>query len=89
MTLAFEAWRWKWQADLEESMDNNFFDAMLMSIGKQSYGGLCSHTVARIHENDRPVRYHLRSNKWREWVNKSSSEALDKAYNFLIENLTK
>lgn len=87
MTLAFESWRWRWQVDLEESMDNNFFDAMLMSIGKNAYWWLCSHTVARISENDRPVRYHLRSNEWREWVAKSSKESMENAFSFLIDNL--
>lgn len=87
LQLTFEYWRWQWEADLEEKMDNNFFDAFLQSTHES---WLCSHSVASLgYLDSRPVRYFLRSDKWREWVSKSSKEWLMKAYEMIIDNFNK
>lgn len=80
------AGRWRGQVDLEESMDNNFFDAFLIWNHAQKSGGQCLHTVSSDDINSRPVRYNLRSNEWREGVKKETDKWLDEARELLNSN---
>ncbi len=70
--MCFELWRWRWQVDLEEYMDNNFFDAFLWVIyDKKTSMPLHSVTCDWF---EKSVKYKLRSDKWREWVKKTTEE---------------
>jgi hypothetical protein len=75
LEIAFMAGRWRGQVDLEEHMENeSYFDAFL-SYTHARKTGMPLHSVA-IDEDlqTRPVRYNLRSDKWREGVKKSVQE---------------
>jgi hypothetical protein len=75
LQIAFMAGRWLGQVDLEESMENDsYFDAMLTFIHSQKTGGQCMHTVGSSDINSRPIRYNLRSEKWRKGVKKEVEE---------------
>jgi len=90
MELAFIAGRWRGQVDLEEDMDNSsYFDAMLTCVHAKKTGGECKHTVASDDVDQRPVRYNLRSDKWRAGVKKTTDDNLNKAINQLFEALKK
>jgi len=66
---AFLLGAWYGQAEMEQSMDNNsYFDAFLMSVHAEKSGGECRHTVGSDDINSRPVKYNLRSEKWRKAV---------------------
>lgn len=81
--IAFLAGRWRGQVDLEESMDSNFFDAFMMFNHAQKTGGQCMHTVSLDSPDSRPVKYNLRSDKWREGVKKETKKWLDEAREIL------
>lgn len=87
MEIAFYAGRWHGQADLEESMDNSFGDALQGAIHARKTG-MPLHTAAGGLDDSRPVRYFLRSNKWRSGVIKSSRESLENAIKELTKALT-
>jgi hypothetical protein len=85
---AFMAGRWRGQVDLEEHMDNeSYFDASLTSINAKKTGGQCLHTVASSDINSRPVRYNLRSDKWRDGVKKETNNNLEEIKTRLINKL--
>lgn len=86
LELAFLAGRWRGQVDLEENMDANFFDAFLGVLYDKKMG-MPLHTVANPDLNSRPVKYNLRSDKWREGVKKSAKEYLDSAFEFIKKNM--
>lgn len=69
MWNAFLLGAWYGQAEMEQAMDNNsFFDACLTFAHSQKTGGKCLHTVSSDNINSRPVRYNLRSDKWRKAI---------------------
>ena len=79
LLLAFEAGKWAGQVELEEFIEeNSFFDAFLGSIYSRKTGGGVSHSVSIDKDFEtRPVKYNLRSNKWREGVRKRANEYLE------------
>ena len=89
LELAFEAGKWEGQVELEEFMEeNSFFDAFLGSIYSRKTGGGVSHSVSIDKDFEtRPVKYNLRSNKWREGVRKRANEYLEKARLFAFQHL--
>ena len=89
LLLAFEAGKWAGQVELEEFMEeNSFFDAFLGSIYSRKTGGGVSHSVSIDKDFEtRPVKYNLRSNKWREGVRKRANEYLKKARLFAFQHL--
>lgn len=84
--LCFEIWRWRWQVDLEEDMDNNYFDAFLWVLYDKKTA-MPLHTVS-CDWNQRSVKYNLRTDKWREWVKNTTRTKLDETLDFFY-NLTK
>lgn len=87
MEMAFLAGIGYGQALLEESMENNLYDAFLGVIHAQKTG-MPLHTVAGGADDSRPVRYCLRSNKWREAMFNSSKKDLEK-YTEALESFFK
>jgi len=85
--LVFEAGRWRGQVDLEEHMDNNsYFDAFLTGMYAKKSGGECTHTVSGNENlNGKPVKYNLRSDKWRNGVTKETNKTLKETINKLIK----
>lgn len=73
--MCFEIWRWRWQVDLEEDMDNNFFDAFLWVLYDKKTS-MPLHTSI-CNWDEKAVRYKLRSDEWREWVKKTTKNKLD------------
>lgn len=85
---AFEAGRWRGQADLEESIANNLFDAFLTATHAVKSGGECRHAVSNGGDmSSRPVRYNLRSGEWREGVAKSTDDMMNDFFE-ILNNLT-
>lgn len=84
MDMAFLAGVGYGQAMLEQSMDNNFFDAFLCVIHAENTG-MPLHTVAGGADDSRPVRYCLRSDKWREAMFNNGKADLEKHKKALIE----
>lgn len=88
--LAYMAGRWRGQVDLEEHMDNeSYYDAFLSCVHDQKTA-MPYHTVVWGSEHNRPVRYNLRSDDWREGVKKTTDnykkEAIDMLVDFLENN---
>ena len=83
--MAFEYWRWLWQVDLEEHMDNSsYFDAFLWVLYDKKTA-MPLHTVSNWWNiNSRPVRYNLRSNTWRQWIKKTTKKAIEQIINNLF-----
>jgi hypothetical protein len=89
LLLAFEAGKWVGQVELEEFIErNSFFDAFLGSVYSSKSGGGVCHSVS-IDDNfeTRPVKYNLRSQKWRDGVRKSADEYVEKARLFVFQHL--
>lgn len=84
MDMAFLAGIGYGQAMLEESMDNEFFDAFLGVIHAENTG-MPLHTVAGEADDRRPVRYCLRSDEWREAMFNNGKKNLEKHKKALIE----
>lgn len=84
--MCFEIWRWRGQVDLEENMDNNFFDAFLWVLYDKKTS-MPLHTVS-CEWYERSVKYTLRSDEWREWVKKTTREKMEENFDFFI-NLMK
>ena len=78
--ICFELWRWRWQVDLEEHMENNFFDAFLWVLYAKKTA-MPLHTVS-CDWDQKAVRYNLRSDKWREWVKKTTEERKEEFLEF-------
>ena len=72
--MCFEIWRWRWQVDLEESMENNYFDAFLWVLYDKKTA-MPLHTVSCT-EKERAIKYNLRSEEWREWVKKTTENKM-------------
>jgi hypothetical protein len=79
--ICYELWRWRGQVDLEEHMDNNFFDAFLWVLYDKKTA-MPLHKVSCDWE-ERAVKYKLRSDHWREWVKKTTKEKMDKTLDIL------
>lgn len=88
LEIAFMAGRWRGQVDLEEHMDNNFFDAFLGAIRAEKRGGQCLHSVSLDSPDSRPVKYNLRSDQWREGVKKETAKWLKEAEDELKDLLS-
>lgn len=76
----FTLWRWRWQVDLEQDMENNFFDAFLWVL-YDNKTSMPLHTVS-VNWDERAVRYRLRSDKWKEWVIKTTEKEKEEMLEF-------
>lgn len=84
LEMAFLAGCGYGQAMLEQSMDNDCFDAF-MGVLHAKETGMPLHTVAGGADDSRPVRYNLRSDKWREAMFNNGKANLEKHKKALIE----
>ena len=84
--MCFELWRWRGQVDLEESMDNNMFDAFLWVLYDRKTA-MPLHTVSCT-EMERAVKYNLRSEDWRKGVKSTTNEKMKEQLEVFIK-LTK
>jgi len=84
--MCFELWRWRWQVDLEEDMDNNYFDAFLWVLHDKKTA-MPLHTVS-CDWLEKAVKYKLRSEKWKKWVKKTTKtemkDNLELFYNLIF-----
>lgn len=87
MEMAFLAGCGYGQAILEQEMDNNFFDAF-QSVLHAEKTAMPLHTVAGEADESRPVRYCLRSEKWRKAMFKNSRQELKAHTKALIEEVS-
>lgn len=85
--LAYMAGRWRGQVDLEKHMENDsYFDAFLGVIYDDKHS-MPLHTVTGAEDFNRPVKYLLRSDNWRNGVTKSSLKDLEEAKEILKNKL--
>lgn len=82
--MCFELWRWRWQVDLEESMESNYFDAFLWVLHDKKTS-MPLHTVS-CNWSERSVKYTLRSEEWREWVKKTTQKEMLEALDLFFKN---
>jgi len=78
--LAYIAGRWRGQVDLEEHMENESYFAAFQSSIHAAKTGMAFNDVSIDKKLEtRPVRYNLRSNKWRKGVKKEVARYLEMA----------
>lgn len=87
MHMAFLAGCGYGQAMLEQDMDNNFFDAFIGCLHAEKTA-MPLHTVTGEAGESRPVRYCLRSDKWRKAMFESSKKELEKHTDALIKEVS-
>jgi len=88
MDEAFHLGAWYGQAAMEEQMENNsFFDAFLSYSYSEKSGGECRHSVSLSSPDARPIKYNLRSDKWRKAIFGKKDEFIS-LKNKLIKSLT-
>lgn len=81
LRLAFEAGKLAGQVELEVDMENNsFFDAVLGSLYSRKTGGVFVTTTIDNEMRTRPVKYCLRSNKWRTSAMELANSSLKEAF---------
>jgi hypothetical protein len=78
MDYAFELGRWAGQVDLEIHMEReSYADAAASSIHARKTGMPLHAVASDPHLISRPVRYNLRSQKWRIGVMKTTRDRLE------------
>ena len=85
--MCFEIWRWRGQVDLEENMDNNYFDAFLWVLYDKKTA-MPLHAVS-CDWDEIAVKYRLRSDEWRKWVKKTTDNELNEMTEMFYKLLNK